>query len=215
MKLLYRELASSRKYMIVLCTSAALGVSAAVLAAPDAAVPEATDHSATVADALSDTAVTGRVKTQFATDERLKGSDISVKTNNGVVTLTGTAASSSAKEAAETLASNVSGVRSVNNQIVGPSASSELGSKAQHAANKTSAAIEDTAVTADIKAKYATDSKTRGSDISVKTDHSIVALSGTVVSEAQKSHVIYVARHAKGVTQVDSTALSVAPASAQ
>lgn len=180
-----------------------------------AAAPEATDHSATLGDALSDTTITGKVKAKLATDDRLKGSDINVKTNNGVVTLTGTAASSTAKSAAENLATNVSGVRSVNNQLVGPSATSEIGTKAGHAANRTASAVKDTAITAHLKAKYATDSRAKGSDVNVKTDHSIVELSGTAVSESQKTHMISVARHIKGVTQVDSTALSVAPAGSQ
>jgi len=196
------------KYLISLSLSLALFTSAAPAAAATAA-PEATDHSATLGDALSDTTITGKVKAKLATDDRVKGSDIEVKTNNGVVTLTGTAPSSTAKDAAESLASHVSGVRSVNNQITGPSVGSELGSKASHAANRTASAVSDTAITAHLKAKYATDSRAKGSDVNVKTDHSIVELSGTTVSEAQKTHMVNVARHLKGVTQVDSTALSV------
>jgi hyperosmotically inducible protein len=173
------------------------------------AASDSTDSSATVGAALTDTAITAKVKANFLGDSRVKGSDVSVETNNGVVTLTGTAASSTAKEAAETLAENVSGVHRVNNQIEAPSAVSEVGSKARHATHQTAAAIADTAITADLKTKYTADSKTKGSDISVTTTDAIVALSGTVVSEAQKNHVIYVARHTKGVTQVDSTALKV------
>jgi len=195
----------SRKTLIALAISASIGAGAVAYSAPDS-----TDSSASVGAAVSDTAITGQVKTKFATDHRLKGSDVSVTTNNGVVTLTGSAPSSTAKDAAESLASNVSGVRSVNNQIDAPSATSELGSKAKHATHETASAVEDTAVTADLKTKYAADSKTKGSDISVKTTNGIVALSGTVVSGAQKTHVIYVARHTKGVQQVDTTALSIA-----
>jgi len=150
------------------------------------------------------------VKTKFATDNRLKGSDVSVTTNNGVVTLTGSAPNSTAKDAAESLASNISGVRSVNNQIEAPSATSEIGARTRHATHATAAAIEDTAITADLKTKFAADSKTKGSDISVKTSNGIVALSGTVVSGAQKTHAAYVARHTKGVQQVDTTALTIA-----
>lgn len=195
----------SRKTLIALAISASLGAGALAYSAT-----ESTDSSASVGAAMSDTAITGQVKTKFATDHRLKGSDVSVTTNNGVVTLTGTAPSHAAKEAAESLASNVSGVHSVNNQIESPSATSELGAKAKHATHETAAAVEDTAVTADLKTKFATDGKTKGSDISVKTSNGVVALAGTVVSEAQKTHVVYVARHTKGVQQVDTTALTIA-----
>ena len=193
------------KPLIIMAISAIIGASTLA----GAAAPDSTDSSATVGAAISDAAITTKVKTKFATDDRLKHSDISVTTNNGVVTLTGSASSSTAREAAETLASNVSGVRSVNNQLAAPSATSELGSKARHTTQRTASAVEDTAITADLKTKFATDSKTKGADISVTTKDSIVALSGTVVSQAQKTHVIYVARHTKGVTQVDSTALNV------
>jgi len=196
----------SRKTLIALAISASLGAGAVAFSDPDS-----TDSSASVGAALSDTAITGQVKTKFATDNRLKGSDVSVTTNNGVVTLSGSAPNSTAKDAAESLASNISGVRSVNNQIDAPSATSEIGAKTRHATHATAAAIEDTAITADLKTKFAADGKTKGSDLSVTTSNGIVALSGTVVSGAQKTHVVYVARHTKGVEQVDSTALSIAP----
>jgi hyperosmotically inducible protein len=174
-----------------------------------AEVSDATDHSATVGAAVSDTTITAKVKAKFATDDRLKGSDISVTTNNGVVTLSGSVATSDAKETADSLATNVSGVHRVNDQLDAPSKTSALGDKARRVTERTANAVEDTAITADLKTKLAADSKTHGSDIDVSTRNSIVALSGTVVSEAQKNHVLYVANHTKGVTQVDSTALTV------
>jgi hyperosmotically inducible protein len=197
---------STQRALVAAGVSVVLGAGGLVLAA----APTSTDSSASVGAAIGDTAITTKVKAKFATDDRLKNSDISVETNNGVVTLTGAASSSSAKEAAESLASNVSGVKTVNDQLTAPSAASELGSKAKHAGEKTASAVEDTAITADLKTKFAADGKTKGADISVTTKDAIVALSGSVTSQAQREHVIYVARHTKGVTQVDSTALTVA-----
>jgi hyperosmotically inducible protein len=204
MEVLMNTLRFVGKPVMLIGVAAFLGAGSLAMAASGS-----TDSSATVGAALTDTAITAKVKANFMGDSRLKGSDVSVETNNGVVTLTGSAASSTAKDAAESLAENVSGVHRVNNQISAPSAVSEVGSKARHATHETAAAIADTAITADLKTKYAADSKTKGSDISVTTTNAIVALSGTVVSEGQKNHVIYVARHTKGVTQVDSTALKV------
>jgi hyperosmotically inducible protein len=199
-----KTLRTASKPLIFIGVATILGASTGAYAAPDS-----TDSSATVGAALTDTAITAKVKANYLGDSRLKDSDISVETNNGVVTLTGTAASSTAKSAAETLAQNVTGVRSVNDQLSAPSVATEVGSKAKHATHATAEAVEDTAITADLKTKYAADSKTKGADVSVTTSNGIVALSGTVVSQAQKSHVVYVARHTKGVAQVDSTALSV------
>lgn len=178
-------------------------------AACPAAAAAATQQSAGIGAAISDTAVTAKVKARLATDERIKGSDIDVTTNNGVVTLTGTAASSTARHAAQELAGNVRGVHAVNNQISAPSASSELGDRAKRATEKTATAVSDTAITAEIKARYAADSTLRGSDVSVRTSNSVVELSGSVKSTAQKAHVVDMARRARGVSQVDSTALAV------
>jgi hyperosmotically inducible periplasmic protein len=202
-----KALKLAHKPLMLIGLAAVFGASASALAAPDPTT--STDSSATVGAAIGDTAITTQVKAKFATDSRLKDSDISVKTNNGVVTLTGSANSSTAKEAAEALASNVSGVHSVNNLVSAPSAASEIGAKAKHVTHQTASAVEDTAITADLKTKFAADSKTKGAEVSVTTSNAIVALSGTVVSQAQKSHVVYVARHTKGVTQVDSTGLNV------
>src|SRR5579863_1441563 len=127
------------------------------------AASDSSDSSATVGAALTDTAITAKVKANLVGDSRLKGSDVSVETNNGVVTLTGTAASSSAKDAAQALAKNVSGVRRVNNQLSAPSAMSDAGSKAKHLTHETASAITDTAITTDLKTKYAADSKTKDS----------------------------------------------------
>lgn len=194
----------SRKIVLAMAMSSALIGGAGVRAATDS-----TDSSASVGAALSDTAITGKVKARFAADDRLKGSDIRVTTNNGVVTLTGNAPSAASRRAADHLAANVSGVHSVNDQIDTPSASSQLGSEARHATHRTAEAVEDTAITADLKARLATDSRAKGSDVDVKTSNGVVALSGTVRSEAQKTQLVHLARDTKGVHQVDTTALTV------
>ena len=59
----------------------------------------------------------GRDKAALLADEQVKGSDISVETKEGTVTLTGNAQSPAQKQRAEQLAMNVDGVRGVNNNI--------------------------------------------------------------------------------------------------
>lgn len=81
-------------------------------------VAQATDKAADkIAAGVQDTAVTTRVKAALLADEQVKGSDISVETRQGTVTLTGNAPSPAQKQRAEQLAMNVDGVRGVNNQI--------------------------------------------------------------------------------------------------
>jgi hyperosmotically inducible periplasmic protein len=65
--------------------------------------------------AVSDGWITTKIKTQLKTDHSVqRGSDISVSTANGVVKLSGTAASRDAKDQAEAIARNVKGVKSVD-----------------------------------------------------------------------------------------------------
>jgi hyperosmotically inducible protein len=65
--------------------------------------------------AVSDGWITTKIKTQLKTSHSVeRGSDISVSTSKGVVTLSGTAASRDAKDQAETIARNVKGVKSVD-----------------------------------------------------------------------------------------------------
>jgi osmotically-inducible protein OsmY len=67
--------------------------------------------------AIDDATITTSIKGKYLADDTLKGLDISVETDHGVVTLTGTVQSDSAKELATKIAQGVEGVASVNNQL--------------------------------------------------------------------------------------------------
>ena len=62
--------------------------------------------------------LTAAVKARLIGDDRLTASDVSVDTEDGVVTLFGTVPSDAAKRAAQTLAAGVPGVSSVKNEIL-------------------------------------------------------------------------------------------------
>lgn len=68
-------------------------------------------------EALSDAAITTRVNAQLAADPKLSAIKIDVDTNNGRVRLTGTAPDDEARDRATTMASAVSGVITVDNQL--------------------------------------------------------------------------------------------------
>jgi hyperosmotically inducible protein len=68
----------------------------------------------TVPDKTADTWITTKVKSELATTKNVKSSDISVTTMDGVVTLTGTAASAAEKTKVEAVAKKVKGVKSVD-----------------------------------------------------------------------------------------------------
>lgn len=68
-------------------------------------------------DAISDAAITASVNAELARDNDLSALGIDVDTENGRVTLTGTAPSETARERATQLASSVRGVTSVDNEL--------------------------------------------------------------------------------------------------
>jgi osmotically-inducible protein OsmY len=69
-------------------------------------------------EAITDTWITAKVKWFYVGEDSLKVSDISVETNNHVVTLKGTVASAAGKARAIQLAKETDGVSKVDEQLV-------------------------------------------------------------------------------------------------
>ena len=85
-----------------------------------AADAEATakDAANTAKGAIDDATITAQVNAGLAKDPDLSALKINVDTVNGKVTLNGPAPSTVARDRAETIAKSVTGVTSVNNQLV-------------------------------------------------------------------------------------------------
>ena len=66
----------------------------------------------------SDSAITTKIKGKYVADSIVSVFNISVRTWEGTVTLSGTVGSYLAREQAEALAKETGGVKAVNNQIV-------------------------------------------------------------------------------------------------
>jgi hyperosmotically inducible protein len=65
----------------------------------------------------NDSAITGKVKAALLADEQVKGSQVSVETDKGIVTLKGMVSSSDQAIKAARIASNIEGVTSVQNDL--------------------------------------------------------------------------------------------------
>ena len=78
------------------------------------AVDSSTD---TAGQYLDDATITAKVKAAFAGDQWIQGRDISVRTDNRVVDLTGTVKSKDESDRATELATKVSSVRAVHNNL--------------------------------------------------------------------------------------------------
>ena len=70
-----------------------------------------------VSDKVTDAAITAQINAELARDSRLSALRVDVDTVDGRVTLRGSAPDDNARERATTLAQQVSGVRSVDNQL--------------------------------------------------------------------------------------------------
>jgi len=67
--------------------------------------------------AIDDATITAAIKGKYLVDDTLKGLQISVETDQGVVVLTGSVQSDAAKELATQIAQGVEGVVRVDNQL--------------------------------------------------------------------------------------------------
>jgi hyperosmotically inducible protein len=77
-----------------------------------------TEKSAATGEALGDAALTAKVKSALIAEPGLNSLTIDVDVSGGIVTLRGTADTPANRDKAAQLASNVDGVKSVNNDLV-------------------------------------------------------------------------------------------------
>ncbi|WP_293397414.1 BON domain-containing protein [Nevskia sp.] len=176
----------------------------------DSAAADAPKESATLGKAISDTAITASVKGRLGSDARVSDSDISVETNNGIVTLSGTAKGSDAKNAAEELARATPDVKGIDNRIAAPTALDSIAKNAEGVASDAGEAISDTVITTKLKAALIADETTKGTAINVTTQDGKVILSGEVASKRERENAIAIASGTGGVKKVDADALKVA-----
>mgnify|MGYP001214779776 FL=1 len=77
----------------------------------------ACDGDKTTGEVIDDTVITSAVKTKLLADSGVRGFDIDVDTNGGVVELNGTVNTEAESEKAESIAEDVDGVVSVKNNL--------------------------------------------------------------------------------------------------
>jgi hypothetical protein len=78
----------------------------------------------------------------------------------------------------------------------------DVGERTAAAAEQARRALANGGITAKIKAKMALDDTVKALDVNVDTDGSVVTLSGTVDTGAQRERVLQLARETEGVKQV-------------
>jgi len=149
-----------------------------------------------VACSQSDPGVTTAVKAKFAADDTVKAYKINVDTKDGVVTLAGTVETPAAKARAVEIAKATNGVSSVVDELT-----IEAPPTATSGVEITDMAV-DGAVTTAVKTKFLADPAISGLKIDVDTKGSVVTLTGTVPTEAEKTKAVETARKTDGVKSV-------------
>lgn len=96
---------------VLMTTALSFGLSAGAIAADK---DTSSDHSTTAGEAVTDGWITTKIKAELGTTKDLKSTDISVETNNGIATLTGTVPSDIEHKKAVAAAESVKGVKSVD-----------------------------------------------------------------------------------------------------
>ena len=145
-----------------------------------------------VGNFMDDSTLTAKVKAALVDHESIKSTDISVKTDQKVVTLSGFVESQAQAEEAVKVAKGVEGVTSVSDKL--------------HVRDSKNTSVKgyagDTAITSEVKAKLLADDIVPSRKVKVETTDGVVQLSGTVDSQAQSDRAESIAKAIDGVKSV-------------
>ena len=149
--------------------------------------------------------LTAKVQSKYFLDDDVKGHEIDVDTNAGVVTLTGNVETQAQRRQAVALARNTEGVREVVDQLkVVPDTDPEKRptESVTRATRDVDVDRPDEWITLKIQSKYFLDPDVKGHEINVDTAKGVVTLKGHVATDALKREAEQIARDTEGVTRV-------------
>ncbi len=159
---------------------------------------------------VEDATITATIKSKLLWNTHTDGLDINVDTNNGKVTLTGTASTSAEKDLAGRIGRNTNGVSGLNNQItVTNKHDTTASTKVKAAGKETSETVSDAWITTKVKSTLLFSSNVEGTAINVDTNNGVVSLSGTIHTSAERDLAIELAQNVRGVKKVDASGLRV------
>jgi hyperosmotically inducible protein len=138
---------------------------------------------------VSDSWITAKTKMALFADDRVKGRQVSVETEKGVVMLRGKVDTADAKAAAESVAQGVEGVKSVRNdlQVVAPG-------------EQKAVATDDKEIKRTVESRLNRDAQLK--KIDVRADAGVVTLTGEAPSISAAARASELAREAPGVRAV-------------
>ncbi|MXP49743.1 molecular chaperone OsmY [Pantoea sp. Eser] len=141
---------------------------------------------------MDDSGITAKAKAALVDDDAIESTDISVKTHQGLVTLSGFVTSQDQAEKAVGVVQKIEGVKSVSDKLeVKDSKSQSMKGYAG-----------DAATTSEVKAKLLADDIVPSRNVKVETTDGVVQLSGHVANQAQSDRAESIAKAIEGVKSV-------------
>jgi osmotically-inducible protein OsmY len=140
---------------------------------------------------LSDSWITSKTKIALFADDRVKGRQVHVETQNGIVMLRGKVDSSEAKAAASEVSKGIEGVKSVKNelQVVAPT-------------QRAAVDADDKQISKGVEDRFRQDPDLKNAKIDAKVNAGVVTLTGEVKSIDTSARASEVARSIPGVRYV-------------
>ena len=144
-----------------------------------------------LSDTLSDTWITSKTKIALFADDRIKGRQVHVETQNGTVMLRGKVDSDASRAAAVEVTKGIDGVKSVKNelQVVAPS-------------NRKAVDADDQQITRSVADRFNRDPDLRNAKIDATVNAGVVTLTGEVKSISTSARASEVAGGVPGVRSV-------------
>lgn len=159
---------------------------------------------------VNDALMVSEIKVKIMANDVTRSININVDSDNGMVTLRGTAPTDEAKQKAAEIALSVDGTTSVVNELmVGDSSSNPqtLTAKAKKAGEDTGEKFSDGWITTQVKSRLLADDEVKGMDINVSTRNGEVILAGLVPSREMHDKVVLITHRVEGVRGVNTQAL--------
>ncbi len=163
-----------------------------------------------------DGVITSDVRNKITEDERLRGLILDVKTQNGIVTVSGKAHSQDEIDRAIELARNTPGVVSANSLMKIDSASTSdaltptpedrktIVEKGQKELDEAADISGDARIENEVKSKFAADDMIKSRNIRITSKDGIVTLQGTVRTSEEQDEAVRLANSVSGVKEVRS-----------
>ncbi|MDP9141629.1 MAG: BON domain-containing protein [Pseudomonadota bacterium] len=168
-----------------------------------------TSAADTATQDLTEARQESQIWTTYALSPHLRANDLKVSVDDGKATLTGTVDEDVSKDLAKQIAMGVSGVKSVDNQIV---VQADYTAPAPASERSYGQAIDDATTTAAVKSKLLWSQSTEGFATDVDTRDAQVTLKGTADSAAAKELAGRLAANTRGVGSVINQLVVKAPA---